>query len=87
MENLGRVKNTEKYGKDSKRSKVPSFVSRDTPKLILEIRIDENRTEKLCLKGHENRRFVAKKFVNVHGLEDSMVDVLESLIDEQLDNL
>ena len=79
LENIGRVKNPMK--------KAPSFISRDAPKLILEIKIDDSKVEKLSLKGNENPHLVAKKFVSMHGLEDSMVDVLESLIDEQLENL
>jgi hypothetical protein len=38
----------------------------------------------LKLKGDEEPRIVAKKFVIKHGLEDSMQEVLKSVIEEQL---
>ena len=86
-ENLGRVKNSGALSKSQLKSAAPSFLTRDAPKLILEINIDGDRVEKLALKGDENPHLVSKKFVNMHGLEDEMVDVLEELVREQLDNL
>ena len=38
----------------------------------------------LKLKGDEEPRIVAKKFVIKYGLEESMIEVLEEVIEEQL---
>jgi hypothetical protein len=38
------------------------------------------RVEKLQLKGDEDPRLVAKKFVRMHGLAEEMQEVLESII-------
>lgn len=75
------------YSKSPSRSIAPSFIDRDTPKLILEINIDGDRVEKLALKGNENPYLVSKKFVMTHGLEQEMVEVLAALVKEQLNNL
>ena len=40
--------------------------------------------EKLSLKGDENPHLVSKKFVHMHGLDEEMIEVLESLVEEQL---
>ena len=73
--------------KSPSKSVAPAFLARDAPKLILEINIDGNRVEKLCLKGDENPHLVSKKFVHMYGLDDEMIEVLESLVEEQLKNL
>lgn len=65
----------------------PSFLSRDIPKLILEINIDETRVEHIRLKGDEDAKIVAKKFVSKYGLNDTMLSVLEELVDEHLRSL
>jgi hypothetical protein len=67
----------------NKNSAPPSFIEREKPRLILEIKVGE-RVEELRLKGDEDPRLVAKKFVRMHGLAAEMQEVLESIIQEQL---
>lgn len=67
--------------------RTPSFLDRDTPKLILEVNIGAGRIEKIKLNGNEDAKIVAKKFITKHSLQNSMLSVLEELIDENLRNL
>ncbi len=67
--------------------RTPSFLDRDAPKLILEVNIGAGRIEKIKLNGNEDAKIVAKKFIMKHSLQNSMLSVLEELIDENLRNL
>ncbi len=46
------------------------------PKLILEVNIGDGRIEKIKLHGNEDKKIVAKKFINKHNLQNSMLSVL-----------
>jgi len=52
------------------------------PKVILEIKVDESRIEKIKLYGSEEPRVVANKFVRKNGLAEEMIEVVEELIRE-----
>lgn len=76
--NLGKVKpNTQAP---------PSFIQREAPKLILEIKVGE-RIEQLKLRGDEAPHLVAKKFIRKHALQEDMQSLLEEVISEQLAQL
>ncbi len=47
---------------------MPSFIERDMPKLILEVNIGDGQIEKIKLKGDEDAKLVAKKFVSKYNL-------------------
>jgi hypothetical protein len=53
----------------------------------LEVNIGAGRIEKIKLNGNEDAKIVAKKFITKHSLQNSMLSVLEELIDENLRNL
>lgn len=64
MDNLGRVRNRSQ----SKLNKPPSMLEKE-PKIILEIKVDETRIEKIKLYGNEDPRVVANKFVRKNNLD------------------
>ena len=62
------------------------MMEREKPKLILQIKVGDQIVQ-LKLRGDEEPKIMAKKFVMKHGLEDSMQEVLQSVIEEQLSAL
>ena len=64
----------------------PSFIEREMPKLILEIKVG-GRVEQLRLRGDEAPHLAAKKFISKHALEEDMQSLLEEVIAEQLAEL
>lgn len=52
------------------------------PKVILEIKVDETRVEKIKLYGGEDPRVVANRFVRKNDLSEEMIEVVEDLIRE-----
>lgn len=77
-ETLGKVRNPSK----NRTFQPPSMLERSEPKVILEIKVDEYRIEKVKLYGGEDPHLVASRFVRKNNLGEEMLEVVEDLIRE-----